>query len=153
MSRCAAGRACYILRYFFFIMIPPYCVCSRLLHQSVVDKASWAAKWAKSSSVYIAVRPNWTLTMADFATFTQQICFSSKIIGSLKRSGKFGIGCWIRSARDAKVWILYVRSYFFTNETLGSWTYLSSLLGGFVVAPTQKWWKSVQLPRVSFVKK
>ena len=75
MSRCAAGRACYILRYFFFIMIPPYCVCSRLLHQSVVDKASWAAKWAKSSSVYIAVRPNWTLTMADFATFTQTIFF------------------------------------------------------------------------------
>ena len=83
----------------FFIMIPPYCVCSRLLHQSVVDKASWAAKWAKSSSVYIAVRPNWTLTMADFATFTQQICFcySLKSIGSFKRSEKFRIGCWIRS--------------------------------------------------------
>ena len=35
----------------------------------------------------------------------------------------------------------FVRSYFFPNETLGSWTYLSSLLGGFAVAPTQKWWK------------
>ena len=32
----------------------------------------------------------------------------------------------------------FVRSYFLMNKTLGSWTYLSSLLGGFAVAPTQK---------------
>ena len=35
----------------------------------------------------------------------------------------------------------FVRCYFFTNEILGRWTYFSSILGGFAVATTQKWWK------------
>jgi hypothetical protein len=46
----------------------------------------------------------------------------------------------------------FVRSYFFTNETLGSWTYLSPLLGGFAVAPTQKWWKKCSTAQ-SFIRK
>ena len=46
----------------------------------------------------------------------------------------------------------FVRGYFFTNETLGSWTYLSSLLGGFAVAPTQKWWKKCSTAQ-SFIPK
>ena len=41
---------------------------------------------------------------------------------------------------------------FFTNETLGSWTYLSSLLGGFAVVPTQKWWKKCSTAQ-SFIRK
>ena len=46
----------------------------------------------------------------------------------------------------------FVRSYFFTNKTLGIWTYLSSLLGGFAVAPAQKLWKKC-LTAQSFIRK